>query len=86
MWSRSWDQNRPHLTSRVKLRVLHCDAPGFQPGVLTLMIRSTELTLVKRRSTWAITSKTSPTTPNDPFGQPWSTFGQTLVQNPLNTF
>jgi hypothetical protein len=26
------------------------------------MIRSTELTLVKRRSTWDITSKTSPTT------------------------
>jgi hypothetical protein len=28
------------------------------------------LTLVKRRSTWAITSKTAPTTPND---TPWST-------------
>jgi hypothetical protein len=39
------------------------------------MIRSTELNLVKRRSTWAITSKTSPMTPNDPF---WSTLGQTL--------
>jgi hypothetical protein len=24
--------------------------------------------------------------PNDPFGQPWSTFVQTLGQNPLNTF
>jgi hypothetical protein len=54
-----------------------CDAPGFQPGYLTLMIRSTELTLVKRRSTWAITSKTSPTTPND---TPWSTHGQGLVK------
>jgi hypothetical protein len=47
-----------------------CDAPGFQPGPLTLMIRSNTLTLVKRRSTWAITSKTSPTTPTDPL---WST-------------
>jgi hypothetical protein len=41
------------------------------------------LTLVKRRSTWAITSKTSPTTPNDPL---WSTYGQTLVKDPLNPF
>jgi hypothetical protein len=47
-----------------------CDAPGFHPSLLTLMNRSTALTLVKRRSTWAITSKTSPTNPNDPF---WST-------------
>jgi hypothetical protein len=62
-----------------------CDAPGFQPEYLTLMRRSTVLTLVKRRSTWAITSKTSPTNPNDPFGQPWSTFGQNPTQNPLNT-
>jgi hypothetical protein len=64
----------------------NCDTPGFQSGSLTLMIRSTELTLVKRRSTWAITSKTSPTIPNDSFGQPWSTLGQTLVKDPLNTF
>jgi hypothetical protein len=42
-----------------------CDAPGFQPELLTLMSRSTLLTLVKRQSTWAITSKTLPTTPND---------------------
>jgi hypothetical protein len=54
-----------------------CDAPGFQPELLTLMSRSTALTLVKRRSTWAITSKTSPTTPND---TPWSTNGQGLVK------
>jgi hypothetical protein len=59
-----------------------CDAPGFQSESITLMIRSTELTLVKRRSTWAITSKTSPMTP---CGQPWSTLGQTLLKNPLNT-
>jgi hypothetical protein len=45
-----------------------CDAPGFQPELLTLLSRSTVLTLVKRRSTWAITSKTSPTNPND---TPW---------------
>jgi hypothetical protein len=34
-------------------------------------------TLVKRRSTWAITSKTSPTNPSDPF---WTTHGQGLVK------
>jgi hypothetical protein len=54
-----------------------CDALGFQPGLITLMNRSTVLTLVKRRSTWAITSKTSSTTPND---TPWSTHGQGLVK------
>jgi hypothetical protein len=54
-----------------------CDAPGFQPELLTLMSRSTVLTWVKRRSTWAIISKTSPTTPND---TPWSTNGQGWVQ------
>jgi hypothetical protein len=62
-----------------------CDALGFQPELLTLMSRSTVLTLVKRRSTWAITSKTSPMTPNDPF---WSTLvnpGSNPTQNPLNT-
>jgi hypothetical protein len=59
-----------NLGTRFYLRGVGCDAPGFQPGLLTLMIRSTKLTLVKRRSTWAITS-TSPTTPNDCFGQPW---------------
>jgi hypothetical protein len=64
---------------------LGCDAPGFQPEHLTLIIQSTVLTLVKRRSTWAITSKTSPTNPNDPF---WSTLvnpGSNPTQNPLNT-
>jgi hypothetical protein len=54
-----------------------CDAPGFQPGLITLMNRSTALTLVERRSTWAITPKTSSTTPND---TPWSTHGQGLVK------
>jgi hypothetical protein len=51
--------------------------PRFSAGVLTLMSRSIVLTLVKRRSTWAITSKTSPTTPND---TPWTTHGQGWVK------
>jgi hypothetical protein len=63
----------------------HCDVPGFRPGLLTLMIRSTELTLVERRSTWVITSKTSPITPNDPFGQQGQPLVKTLVKNHLNT-
>jgi hypothetical protein len=46
-----------------------CDAPGFQPEYV--------LTLVKRWSTGVITSKTSPTTPND---TPWSTHGQGWVK------
>jgi hypothetical protein len=61
----------------------NCDAPGFRPGWLALMSRSSVLTLVKRRSTWAITSKTSPTNPNDSF---WSTIvhlGQNPTQKPL---
>jgi hypothetical protein len=49
----------------------------FSRVYLTPKIRSTELTLFKRRSTWAITSKTSPTTPND---TPWSTHGQGWVK------
>jgi hypothetical protein len=49
----------------------------FSRVYLTLMNRSTALTLVKRRSTWAMTSKTSPTIPND---TPWSTHGQSLVK------
>jgi hypothetical protein len=57
--------------------IQRCDAPGFQSGLLTLTNRSTALSLVKRRSTWAITSKTSPTIPND---TPWSTSGQGLVK------
>jgi hypothetical protein len=60
----------PRMASGKK--ALHCD---------TLMIRSIELTLVKRRSTWAITSKTSPTTPNDPLVN----LGQPLVKNLLKT-
>jgi hypothetical protein len=50
------------------------------------MIRSTVLTLVKRRSTWAITSKTSPMTPNAPF---WSTIVNPWSKpylKPLNPF
>jgi hypothetical protein len=74
-----------NLGMRFCLRGVGCDAPGFQPGLLTLMIRSTELTLVKQLSTWAITSKPSPTTPNGPFWStlvnPWSN----ATQNPLNT-
>jgi hypothetical protein len=54
-----------------------CDALGFQPDLLTLMNRSTALTLVNRRSTWVITLKTSPTTPKD---TPWSTHGQGWVK------
>jgi hypothetical protein len=59
--------------------------PRFSLKSLTLMIKSNQLTLVKRWSTWAITLKTSPTTPNDP---PWSTFGQdwsNTSQNPTRT-
>jgi hypothetical protein len=41
---------------------------------------SNRLTLVKPRSTWVITSKTSPMNPIEPLDQvytlPWSTFGQ----------
>jgi hypothetical protein len=78
--------NYKHNTYNISLnRQRHCDAPGFQSGLLTLMNWSTVLTWVKRRSTWAITSKTSPTTPNDPFWStlvnPWSN----PTQNPLNT-
>jgi hypothetical protein len=39
--------------------------------------------LVKQGPTWAITSKTQPTTPNDP---PWSTLVKTLVKGPLKPF
>jgi hypothetical protein len=74
-----------NLGTRFCLRGVGCDARGFQPELLTLMSRSTVLTLVKRRSTWAITWKTSPTTPNDPF---WSTLVNPWsipTHNPLNT-
>jgi hypothetical protein len=67
-----------------------CDAPGFKLVSLTLMTKSAEsnlLTLVKPRSTWVITSKTSPTTPIDPLDQVnthlWSTLGQKHGQTPL---
>jgi hypothetical protein len=67
-----------HIALEVQLGNLkNCDAPGLQPGLLTLMSRSTVLTLVKWRSTWAITSKTSPTSSNDPL---WSISGQGLVK------
>jgi hypothetical protein len=69
-----------NLGMRFRLRGVGCDAPSFQSGSLTLMIRSTELTLVKRWSTCAITSKTSPTNPND---TPWSTSGQGVVKTPV---
>jgi hypothetical protein len=62
-----------------------CDALGFHPGSLTLTIGSNELTLVKQWSTWVITLKTSPPTPNDSY---WSTLGQVgqnPSQNPLTT-
>jgi hypothetical protein len=47
------------------------------------VIQSTGLTLVKHESTWAITSKTSPTNPNYTF---WSTIvhlGQNPTEKPL---
>jgi hypothetical protein len=79
-----------NLGTRFCLRGVGCDAPGFQLELVTLMSRSTALTLVKRRSTWAITSKTSLTNPND---TPWSTSGQGSVQtlvkpleHPLTSF
>jgi hypothetical protein len=74
----AWQQASKHPAAGAR-----CDAPGFRPGYVTLMIRSTVLTLVKRRSTWAIISKTSPTNPNDSF---WSTkvhLGQNPAQKPL---
>jgi hypothetical protein len=56
---------------------------------LTLMAESAEsnrLMLVKPRSTCVITSKTEPTTPNDPLDQVnahlWSTLGQRHGQTP----
>jgi hypothetical protein len=48
--------------------------------------RSSLLTVVKSRSTWVLTSKTSPTNPNDTIDQVdthvWSTLGQSLGQTP----
>jgi hypothetical protein len=64
-----------------------CDALGFYLASLTLMTESAKsnlLTLVKPRSTWVITSKTSPTITNDLLDQVythlWSKFGQTSSQ------
>jgi hypothetical protein len=42
--------------------------------------KSNRLTLVKLRSTWVITSKTEPTTPNDLLDQVKTTCGQPLVK------
>jgi hypothetical protein len=72
----------PNLGTRFCLRGVGCDAPGFHPELLTQMSRSTVLTLVKRRSTWAVTSETSLTTSNDPL---WSTSGQGLVKTLVKT-
>jgi hypothetical protein len=67
-----------------------CDTPGFQLASLTLMTKSAGSnlpTFVKPRSTWVITSKTSPTNPNDPLDQVnthlRSTLGQRHSQTPL---
>jgi hypothetical protein len=72
----------PHLKCR--LGVVFCDAPGFWISIFTAKDR---LTLVKPRSTWAITLKTKPTTPIDPLDQDntplWSNFGQRRGQTPL---
>jgi hypothetical protein len=51
------------------------------------LVESNRPTLVKPRSTWAITSKTEPTNPIDPLDQVdtplWSTLGQRHGQTPL---
>jgi hypothetical protein len=57
--------------------------PRFSSGFINPNDQVKPATLVKWRSTWTITSKTSPTIPNDP---PWSTFGQDWSnpsQNPI---
>jgi hypothetical protein len=43
--------------------------------------KSNRLTLVKPRSTWVITSKIEPTTPNDPLDQVKTICGQTWVRD-----
>jgi hypothetical protein len=48
---------------------------------MTESVESNRLTLVKPRSTWIITSKTEPTTPNDPLGHVKTTCGQTWVED-----
>jgi hypothetical protein len=64
----------------ILLKGVGCDAPGFYLTSLTLMTKSAESNrpiLVKPRSTWVITSKTSPTSPIEPLDQaythPWLT-------------
>jgi hypothetical protein len=55
---------------------------------MTRSAESNRLTLVKPRSTWVITSKTSPMNPIEPLDQiythPWSTLGQRHGQTWLN--
>jgi hypothetical protein len=48
---------------------------------MTESAESNLLTLVKPRSTWVITLKTEPTTPNDPLDQVKTTCGQTWVKD-----
>jgi hypothetical protein len=48
---------------------------------MTELAESNRLTMVKPRLTWAITSKTEPTTPNDPLNQVKTTCGQTWVKD-----
>jgi hypothetical protein len=54
---------------------------------MTESAESNRPTLVKPRSTWVITSKTSPMNPIEPLDQvythPWSTLGQRHGQTPL---
>jgi hypothetical protein len=54
---------------------------------MTKSAESNRPALVKPRSTWVITSKTSPMNPIEPLDQvythPWSTFGQRHGQTPL---
>jgi hypothetical protein len=55
---------------------------------MTVSAESNRLTLVKPRSTWVITSKTSPMNPIEPLDQvythPWSTLGHRHGQTQLN--
>jgi hypothetical protein len=62
-----------------------CDALGFHLGSINLMMRSNQLTLVKQGSTWAITSKTQPTTPSDQSRSTLVKLGQNPSQRPLKT-
>jgi hypothetical protein len=53
-WMNEIDQGNISLIESMKFWLLGsmgCDTQGFQPGLLTLMIRSTNLTWVKQRST-----------------------------------